>query len=91
MINLPESSKCNIRDDEDLHHFLFESKTLRCIRQELFEEIETVIKSIYPDLAFSDLPPFQRLQLLIRDFCLGFNTELGFLLDQFSKKNYYVK
>jgi hypothetical protein len=31
---------------EDLHHFLFECKTLRGIRQELFEEIETVIKSI---------------------------------------------
>jgi hypothetical protein len=39
-------SKCNICDDdivEDLHHFLFECKTLRGIRQELFEEIETVI------------------------------------------------
>ena len=33
--------------------FLFECKTLRGIRQELFEEIETVIKSFYPDLAFS--------------------------------------
>jgi hypothetical protein len=47
-INLRESSKCNICDDdivEDLYHFLFECKTLRGIRQELFEEIETVIKS----------------------------------------------
>ena len=72
-INLRESSKCNICDDdivEDLHHFLFECKTVRGIRQELFEEIETVIKSFYPDLAFF----------------LSFNTELGFSLDQFSKK-----
>ena len=40
-INLRESSKCNICDDdivEDLHHFIFECKTLRGIRQELFEE-----------------------------------------------------
>ena len=29
---------------EDLHHFLFECKALRCIRQELFEKTETVIK-----------------------------------------------
>ena len=39
-INLCESSKCNICDDdivEDLHHFLFECKTLRGIRQELFD------------------------------------------------------
>jgi hypothetical protein len=52
---------------EDLYHFLFECKTLRDIRQELFEEIETVIKSFYPDLAFSELPPFefQKLQFLI--------------------------
>jgi hypothetical protein len=49
------------------------------IRQELFEEIETVIKSFYPDLAFSELPSFQKLQFL-------FNSELDFLLDQFSKK-----
>jgi hypothetical protein len=88
-INLCESSKCNICDDdivEDLHHFLFQCKTLRGIRQELFEEIETVIKSFYPDFAFSELPPFQKLQFLIGDFCLSFNTELGFSLDQFSKK-----
>ena len=35
-IYLRESSKCNICDDdivEDLHHFLFECKTLRGIRQ----------------------------------------------------------
>ena len=47
LANHRESSKCNICDDdivEDLHHFLFECKTLRGIRQELFEEIETVIK-----------------------------------------------
>jgi hypothetical protein len=65
-INLRESSKCNICDDdivEDLHHFLFECKTFRGIRQELFEEIETVIHSFYPDVAFSELPPFQKLQL----------------------------
>ena len=68
---------------EDLHHFLFECKTLR-IRQELFEEIETGIKSLYLDLAFSELPPFQKLQFLMGDFCFSFNTELGFLLDQFS-------
>jgi hypothetical protein len=37
-------------------------------------------------LAFSELPPFQKLQFLIGDFCLSFNTELGFSLDQFSKK-----
>jgi hypothetical protein len=76
-INLCESSKCNICDDdivEDLHHFLFECKILRSIRQELFEEIETVIKSFYPDLAFSELPPFQKLQFLIGDFSLSFNT-----------------
>ena len=63
-INLRESSKCNICDDdivEDLHHFLFECKTLRGIRQELFEEIETVIQSFYPNLAFSELLPFQKL------------------------------
>jgi hypothetical protein len=87
-INLRESSKCNICDDdivEDLHHFLFECKTLLGIRQELFEEIETVIKSFYLDLVFSELPPFQKLQFLIEDFCLSFNTELGFSLDQFSK------
>jgi hypothetical protein len=63
-INLHESSKCNICDDdivEDLHHFLFECKTLRGIRQELFEEIETVIQSFYPNLAFSELLPFQKL------------------------------
>jgi predicted DNA-binding antitoxin AbrB/MazE fold protein len=43
-INLRESSKCNICDDdmvEDLHHFLFECKTLNGTRQELFEEMET--------------------------------------------------
>jgi hypothetical protein len=93
-INLRESSKCNICDDdivEDLHHFLFECKTVRGIRQELFEEIETIIKSCYPDLAFSELPPFQKLQFLIRDFCLSFNTELGFSLDQFSKKKLLCK
>jgi hypothetical protein len=33
---------------ENLHHFLFECKTLRGIRQEQFEEMETVIKSFYP-------------------------------------------
>jgi hypothetical protein len=46
-INLRESSKCNICDNdmvEDLHHFLFECKTFGDIRQELFEEIETVIR-----------------------------------------------
>jgi hypothetical protein len=40
-INLRESSKCNACDNdivEDLHHFLFECKTLRGIKQELFEE-----------------------------------------------------
>jgi hypothetical protein len=87
LANLRESFKCNICDDdivEDLHHFLFECKTLRGIRQELFEEIKTVIKSFY--FAFSELPPFQKLQFLIGDFCLSFNTELGFSLDQFSKK-----
>ena len=45
-INLRESSKCNTCDNdivEDLHHFLFECKTLRGIKQELFEEIETVV------------------------------------------------
>jgi hypothetical protein len=31
---------------EDLHHFLFECKTLRAIRQELFGEMETVINKI---------------------------------------------
>jgi hypothetical protein len=66
---------------EDLHHFLFECKALRCIRQELFEKTETVIKLFHPDLAFSELPPFQKLQFLIRDFYLSFNTELGFFLD----------
>jgi hypothetical protein len=53
-INLDESSKCNICDDdivEDLNNFLFECKTLRGIRRELFEEIETVIKSFYLFLA----------------------------------------
>jgi hypothetical protein len=45
------------------------------------EEIETVIKSFYPDLAFSELPPFQKLQFLIEDFCLSFKTELSFSLD----------
>jgi len=68
------------------HHFLFECKTLSCIRQELFEEIETVINSFYPDLTFSELPPFQKLQFLIGDFCLSFNTDLDFLPDQFSTK-----
>jgi hypothetical protein len=94
LINLRESSKCNICDDdmvEDLHHFLFECKTLRCIRQELFTELETVIKSFYLDSTFSELPPFQKLQFLIGDFCFSFSTELGLLLDKFSKKNYYVK
>jgi hypothetical protein len=89
-INLCESSKCNICDDdivEDLHHFLFKCKTLRGIRQVLFEEIETVIKSFYPDLAFSKLPPFQKLQFLIGEFGLSCNTERGFSLYQFSKKN----
>jgi hypothetical protein len=62
---------------EDLHHFLFECKTLRAIRQELFGEMETVIKSFYPDLAFSELPPFQKLQFLIGDFCLSFSSELN--------------
>jgi hypothetical protein len=54
-IKKPTIFKCNFCDEdivEDLHHFLFECKTLR-IRQELFEEIETVIQSFYPDLAFS--------------------------------------
>ena len=50
IINLRESFKCNICDDdiivEDLHHYLFECKTLRGIRQELFGEIETVIKIV---------------------------------------------
>jgi hypothetical protein len=41
--------------------------------------------TFYPDLPFSELPPFQKLQFLIGDFCLSFNTELGFSLDQFSK------
>ena len=54
-----------LRMSFDMNHFLFECKTLDDIRQELFEEIETVIKSFYPDLAFSELPPFQRLQFLI--------------------------
>jgi hypothetical protein len=27
-----------------------------------------------------------KAQFLIGDFCISFNTELGFLLDQFSKK-----
>ena len=75
-INLRESCKCNICDDdrvEDLHHFLFECKTLRGIRQELFEEIETVIKSFYPDLAFSELPPFQKLQFLMSMIRNSFN------------------
>ena len=58
----------------------------RSIRQELFEEIETVIQSFYPDLAFFlELPPFQKLHFLIGDFDSSF-TELGFLLDNFSKK-----
>jgi hypothetical protein len=73
-INLRESSKCNICDGdifEDLHHFLSECKTFSCIRQELFEEMETVITSFYPDLAFSELLPFQKLQFLIGDFCLS--------------------
>ena len=73
-INLRESSKCNICDDdivEDLHHFLFECKALSCIRQELFEEIETLIQSFYPDLAFSELLPFQKLQFLVGEFCLS--------------------
>jgi hypothetical protein len=73
--NIRESCKCNICDDdmvEDLHHFLFECKTLRGIKQEQFEEMETVIKSLYPDLAFSKLPPFQKLQFLIGDICLSF-------------------
>ena len=48
--------------------------------------METVIKSFYLDLAFSELPPFQKLQFLIGDFCIRFNSELGFLLDQFSQK-----
>ena len=90
-INLAESFKCNICDNdivEDLHHFLFESKALRCIRQEIFEEIETVIQSFYSDIAFSELPPFEKMQFVIGDFCLSFNTELGLLCmhDQFSKK-----
>ena len=78
-INLRESSKCNICDDdmvEDLHHFLFECKTLSGIRQELFEEMETVIKSFYPDLAFSELPPFQKLQFFIGDFVLDLTLSL---------------
>ena len=76
---------------EDLHHFLFECKTLRGIRQEqlLFEEIETVIQSFYPILRFQSYRPFKSCG----DFCLSFsfNSELGFLLDQFSKKTNYVK
>ena len=68
------------------HHFLFECKTLSGIRKELFEEMETVIQSFYPDLASSELPPFQKLQFLIGDLCLSFNSELGLLLDQFRKK-----
>ena len=71
---------------KDLYHFLLEYKTLRYIRQELFEEIVTVIQSCYPYLAFSELPSFQKLQFLIGDCCLSFNTELGFSLDQLSKK-----
>jgi peroxiredoxin len=71
---------------EDLHHSLFECKTLRCIRRELVEEIETVVQSFFSDLAFSDLQSFQKLQFLIGDFCFSFNTELGFLLDQLSQK-----
>ena len=61
LISVKVLSVIYICDDdivEDLHHFLFECKTLRGIRQELFEEIETVIKSFYPDLAFSEIPPF---------------------------------
>ena len=67
-IYLRESSKCNICNDdivEDLHHFLFECKTLSCISQELFEEKETVIKSFYPDFAFSELLSFQKLRRLL--------------------------
>jgi hypothetical protein len=85
-INLREISKCDYDIVKDLYHFLLEYKTLRNFRQELFEEIETVIQSFYPDLAFSELPSFQKLQFLIGDFCLSFNTELGFSLDQFIKK-----
>jgi len=86
-INLCESSKCSICDDgmvEDLHHFLFECKTLCCIRRELFEEIETVIKSVF--FRILRFQPFQKLQFLIGDFCFRFNTDLGFLLDQLSQK-----
>ena len=61
LISVKVLSVIYICDDdivEDLHHFLFECKTLRGIRQELFEEIETVIQSFYPDLAFSEILPF---------------------------------
>ena len=61
-------------------------QNLKWYRQELFEEMETVVTSFYPDLAFPELPPFQNLQFLIGDICLSVNTELGFSLDQFSKK-----
>ena len=69
LFNLRESSKCNICDDdivEDLHHFLFECKTLSGIRQELFEEIETVMKSFYPDLAFSRVTALSKAAVLHR-------------------------
>jgi hypothetical protein len=67
-IDLDESSKCIICDDdivEDLNHFLFECKTLRGIRRELFEEIETVITSFYPDIAFSELPPKKHMKVIV--------------------------
>jgi hypothetical protein len=51
-INLCESSKCNICDDdivEDLHHFLFECKILRSIRQELF------LSSFYITVFFTEV------------------------------------
>ena len=64
-----ELKRCLITLHLSLNDFLRRSVDLMrsayipiIIRQELFEEIETVIKSFYPDLAFAELPSFQKLR-----------------------------
>jgi len=55
-----------------------------------FLEMETVIQSFYPDLAFSELPPFQKLQFSMETFVLVLTVSLVSCLTS-SVKNYYVK
>jgi hypothetical protein len=65
--SLNELKRCLITLHLSLNDLLRRSVDLMgsAYTQELFEEIETVIQSFYPDLAFSELPSFQKLRRLL--------------------------